>query len=174
MAIGERINFFRKKSNLTMKALGQLLGFPEKGADVRIVQYENNSRKPKEKLTRSMAEIFGVAPEALTVPDIDTYLGLMHTLFTLEDVYGLTVDKIDDIVCLHLDKNISKPGSTLWTFLEDWCSMKDKLAHGRITKEEYDDWRYNFSLKSSSVLSVPVFPSQELSDMMNTTMKTDE
>lgn len=25
----------------------------------------------------------------LTVPDIDTYIGLMHTLFTLEDMYGL-------------------------------------------------------------------------------------
>ena len=145
MAIGERIDFFRKKRNLTMKDLGQLLGFPAKSADVRIVQYVNNSRKPKADLTKAMAKIFGVVPEALTVPDIDSFFGLMHTLFTLEDVYGLTVDRIDDTVCLHLDKNISKPNNTLWTFLEDWCSMKDKLVYGRITKEEYDDWRYNFS-----------------------------
>ena len=145
MAIGERIAFFRKKSNLTMKDLGQLLGFPAKSADVRIVQYVNNSRKPKADLTKAMAKIFGVAPEALTVPDIDSYIGLMHTLFTLEDVYGLTVDRIDDMVSLHLDKKISKPNNTLWTFLENWCSVKDKLAYGRITKEEYDDWRYKFS-----------------------------
>ena len=73
MAIGERINFFRRRNNLTMNALGQLLGFDKKGADVRIAQYENNSRKPKADLTQSMADVFGVAPEALAVPDIDTY-----------------------------------------------------------------------------------------------------
>ena len=64
MAIGERINFFRRRCNLTMNALGQLLGFDEKGADVRIAQYENNSRKPKAELTQSMADVFGVVPEA--------------------------------------------------------------------------------------------------------------
>lgn len=165
MAIGERINFFRKRSNMTMNYLGQLLGFPAKGADVRIVQYVNNSRKPKADLTQRMAEIFNVSPEALTVPDIDTEVGLMHTFFALEDIYGLTVDKIDDTVCLHLDKNVSQPGGTLWTFLDDWYGMKDKLAHGRITKEEYDEWRYHFSLKSSSVIHASV-PSQGLSDML--------
>ncbi|MCI1768634.1 MAG: helix-turn-helix domain-containing protein [Mageeibacillus sp.] len=112
MAIGERVNYFRKKNNLTMNYLGQQLGFPAKGADIRIVQYVNDSRKPKADLTAKMAEVFGVAPEALTVPDIDTYIGLMHTFFALEDIYGLTIDKIDDTVCLHLDKNVSKPGST--------------------------------------------------------------
>ena len=110
MAIGERINFFRRRNNLTMNALGQLLGFDKKGADVRIAQYENNSRKPKADLTQSMADVFGVAPEALAVPDIDTYKGLLHTLFALEDIYGLTIDRIDDITCLHLDKFLAVPG----------------------------------------------------------------
>ena len=144
MAIGERINFFRRRNNLTMNALGRMLGFDAKGADVRIAQYENNSRKPKADLTRSMADVFGVAPEALAVPDIDTYKGLIHTLFALEDMYGLTVDKMDDVVCLHLDKFVTQPGSLLWTLFDDWYDIKDKYIHGRISKEEYDHWRYNF------------------------------
>ena len=28
--------------------------------------------------------------QALDIPDIDSYIGLMHTLFALEDIYGLT------------------------------------------------------------------------------------
>lgn len=114
-----------------------------------------------------MAEIFGVSPEALSVPDIDTYIGLMHTFFTLEDMYGLTIDKIDDTVCLHLDKNISKPGGQLWDMLDDWYVMKDKLAHGRITQEEYDNWRYNFSLKDSSSIHASA-PSEVLTDTKKT------
>ena len=41
--------------------------------------------------------------------------------------------------------------------------MKDKLAHGRITQEEYDNWRYNFSLKDSSSIHASA-PSEVLTD----------
>ena len=158
MAIGERINFFRRRNNLTMSALGQLLGFDAKGADVRIAQYENNSRKPKADLTASMADVFGVAPEALAVPDIDTYKRLMHTLFAMEDIYGLTVDSIDGVVCLHLDKSVTQPGTTLWTYLDDWYAMKEKYIHGRISKEEYDRWRYKYPKSGTSVHTAKVYP----------------
>ncbi|MCR5024311.1 MAG: helix-turn-helix domain-containing protein [Lachnospiraceae bacterium] len=162
MAIGERINYFRRRCNLTMSALGQLLGFDAKGADVRIAQYENNSRKPKAELTQSMADVFGVVPEALTVPEIDTYKGLLHTLFALEDIYGLTVDRIDDVTCLHLDKFVTQPGTNLWQYLDDWYAMKEKYIHGRITKEEYDHWRYNFPNDGTSVLTAKVPPERFL------------
>lgn len=134
-----------------------------------IDSYENAIRLYKslsekyEKDSLKAAEIFGVSPEAVSVPDIDTYIGLMHTFFTLEDMYGLTIDKIDDTVCLHLDKNISKPGGQLWDMLDDWYVMKDKLTHGRITQEEYDNWRYNFSMKDSSSIHASA-PSEVLTD----------
>ena len=92
MAIGERIRFFRNLRGMTQKYLGQVVGFPEKTADIRMAQYESGSRTPKAELTESLASALGVSPLALSVPDIDSYLGLMHTLFTLEDRYGLTVD----------------------------------------------------------------------------------
>ena len=92
MAIGERIRFFRNLRGMTQKYLGQVVGFPEKTADIRMAQYESGSRTPKAELTESLAGALGVSPLALSVPDIDSYLGLMHTLFTLEDRYGLTVE----------------------------------------------------------------------------------
>ena len=46
MTFGEKIKFFRKRKNLTQKQLGILAGFPESNADVRIAQYESDSRKP--------------------------------------------------------------------------------------------------------------------------------
>jgi len=77
-----------------------LLGFPEKSADVRLAQYETGARTPKADLTASLANALGVSPQALAVPDIDSYIGLMHTLFTLEDRYGLTIDEADgDSAC---------------------------------------------------------------------------
>ena len=71
-----------------------LVGFPEKSADVRLAQYETGSRKPKAELyPPALAQALDVAPQALDIPDIDSYIGLMHTLFALEDIYGLTVSE---------------------------------------------------------------------------------
>lgn len=105
MAIGERIDHFRLLHSFTQKYLGKMLGFNDIQADVRIAQYEKGSRRPKEKYLYTLAKIFEVSPHALAVPDIDSYVGLMHTLFTLEDVYGLHIDNIDEEPCPRLDKS---------------------------------------------------------------------
>ena len=99
MAIGERIHFFRLLRGMTQKYLGMALGFPEKSADVRLAQYETGSRTPKADLTAALAQVLDVSPHALSVPDIDSYVGLMHTLFTLEDNYGLKISEMDGEVC---------------------------------------------------------------------------
>ena len=108
MAIGERIRFFRNKKGVTQKYLGQVVGFPERSADVRMAQYETGSRTPKADLTRTLAGFFEVSTDALTVPDIDSDIGLMHTLFALEDIRGLTIGEIDGEICLKLDKSKGK------------------------------------------------------------------
>jgi len=67
MAIGERIRFFRNLRGMTQKYLGQVVGFPEKTADIRMAQYESGSRTPKAELTESLAGALGVSPLALSV-----------------------------------------------------------------------------------------------------------
>ena len=70
-----------------------------------LAQYETGTRKPKADLTNALAQVLDVSPQALDVPDIDSYIGLMHTLFTLEDIYGLTVSEADGEVCLKVNKD---------------------------------------------------------------------
>ena len=81
MATGKRIRFFRTKIGLTQKQLGEKLGFTGRTSDVRMAQYESEARSPKQDLINQLAQIFHVDSRALTVPDIDTYVGLMHTAF---------------------------------------------------------------------------------------------
>ena len=80
MAIGERIHYFRNLRGMTQKYLGMVIGFPEKSADIRMAQYESGTRSPKEEITEKLAQALDVSPKALDVPDIDSYVGLMHTL----------------------------------------------------------------------------------------------
>lgn len=144
MAIGERIRFFRNLKGMTQKYLGMQVGFPEKTADIRMAQYESGSRTPKADLTNNLANVFGISTSALTVPDIDSYNGLMHTLFTLEDLYGVRIDKLDDELCIRLDKGMGTNYLTMFDMFSAWQEQAEKLKNGEITKEKYDNWRYNY------------------------------
>lgn len=144
MAIGERIHYFRKRKGLTQRQLGQQMGFSERTADIRIAQYESGQRTPKADMIRELAGLLDVVPEAISVPDTDTYLGLMHTLFSLEDNYGLTVTVLDGQICLKQDLNHPKYDSSLAEDLASWNEIKTKLTTGSITRQTYDHWRYHF------------------------------
>jgi len=144
MAIGERIRFFRNKKGVTQKYLGQVVGFPERSADVRMAQYETGSRTPKADLTRTLAGFFEVSTDALTVPDIDSDIGLMHTLFALEDIRGLTIGEINGEICLRLDKSRGKTYVDMLEMLSAWAEQAKKLEAGEITREEYFEWKVNW------------------------------
>lgn len=165
MAIGERIHFFRLMRGMTQKYLGTAVGFPERSADVRLAQYETGTRKPKVELTSALAQALDVAPQALDVPDIDSYIGLMHTLFTLEDIYGLTISETDGEVCLKINKDKGKDAAELLKMLYAWKEQADKLNAEEIDKEQYDQWRYHYPKYDTTQLWAKV-PSQELSDSL--------
>ena len=143
MAIAERINYFRNKCGMTMKYLGQRLGYAEKSADDRVAQYEAGNRKPKEDTINALAEIFDVAPAALDVPDIDSYIGIMHTLFVLEDQYDLSADLIDGEPVLRFGTDIKKR-DFLWNLFTSWAAEAARYRAGEISEEEYNAWRYHY------------------------------
>ena len=163
MAIGERIRFIRNLRGMTQKWLGQAVGFDEKTADVRMAQYESGTRTPKADLTKTLAHVLDVSPHALDVPDIDSNIGLMHTLFALEDLRGLQIAEIDGEVCLRLDKSKGRIYDEMLKMLAAWQEQAAKLETGEITKEEYDQWRYKYPEFDTTQRWVKI-PSQELSD----------
>ena len=81
---------------------------------------------------------------ALDVPDIDSEIGIMHTLFALEDLQGLKIDRLDGEVCLRLDRNRGAAYISMLERMTMWQEMAEKLRNGEISKEEYDRWRYTY------------------------------
>lgn len=165
MAIGERIKFIRNLRGMTQKYLGMAIGFTEKTADVRMAQYESGARSPKENMTADLANVLDVCPQALAVPDIDSDIGLMHTLFTLEDLRGLRIGEVDGELCLRLDKSRGLTYAAMFEMLSAWLKQAKKLESGEITKEEYDQWRYRYPEFDTTQRWAKV-PSQELSDYL--------
>ena len=171
MAFGKRIKFFRNRKGMKQKELGELLGFLGKTSDVRVAQYETEARTPKADLVKEMAQIFGVSPRAINVPNIDSYLGLMHTLFALEDMYGIKIGEIDGELCLRLDRE-HREYQHLFEPVHTWQQMAAKLESGEISQEEYDNWRYNYPELDTSEIRAKV-PSLELSDELIKALKKE-
>lgn len=163
MAFGKRIRLFRNKLGLKQKELGEMLGFLGKTSDVRMAQYEAESRTPKDDLIKQMAKVFGVSPKAIMVPDIDSCTGLMHTFFALEDMYGLQISSDNDEICLKFDKT-NPEFAKLYAPFYEWQQMKQKLEAGEISTLEYDNWRYQYPVLSASQKSVSI-PSMDISDL---------
>ena len=119
-----------------------------------------------------------VSPHALDVPDIDSYIGLMHTLFTLEDLYGLTVsESADGEICLKVDTSKGKdrsrtPENAVCLERAGWQAI-----FREISKDKYDEWRYHYPEFDTTQIWAKV-PSQELSAAMveafKDKLKTDD
>lgn len=173
MAIGERIRFIRNLRGMTQKWLGQAVGFPEKTADVRMAQYESGSRTPKEDLVKALANVLEVSPLALNIPDIDSNLGFIHTLFAVEDLHGVRVEKNDNEVHIVFDGSKPNTDRSIFQMLTAWAEQAEKYRNGEINKEQYDQWRYTFPAQDTTQRWARV-PSQELSDMLIEALKADK
>lgn len=144
MTLGDRIRFFRRKIGMTQRELGMAMGFSPLTAEVRVSQYENGSRRPKPGALATLASVFGVAPAAMEIPDIEDSAKLMQTLFAMEDryalkpirIYGETFLCIDTLDALHVDQ--------MKGMLNEWQQQLARMERNEITQEEYDFWRYNY------------------------------
>ncbi len=165
MAIGERIRFIRNLRGMTQKWLGQAVGFPQKTADIRMAQYESGSRTPKEDLVKTLAGVLEVSPLALQIPDIDTDLGFIHTLFAVEDLHGVRVEKNGNEVHIVFDGLKPNINCSVFQMLSAWAEQADKFRNGEISKEQYDQWRYTYPEQDTTQRWAKV-PSQELSDTL--------
>lgn len=154
MIIGDRIKRFRNRKGLTQKELGEAIGFDNRTADVRIAQYEKGTRNPKKKYTDKMAEVLNVNECALEIPEINTsdYVSFFQFLFALEDENVFKVDECKNgAPCLILKKDDTS--SRNYIFI-DWLNMNKLLKSGKITQEEYDNWRYKLPFGESEELHI--------------------
>lgn len=168
MQISERIKRVREYRNMTQKELGLALGSAEKSAAVRIGQYETGARIPKLDSAKALAEVlhcnyinFYDGVELSNVERImmnffwlEESMGGSLTVFTLEKysdkddprvVYGKYNDYqyggVFPPVAIALNYN------QINDFLREWAYYFEKRRSGKITADEYFEWKLNWREK---------------------------
>ena len=89
----------------------------------------------------------------------------MHTLFALEDRYGLTIETRDGEVLFRIDPRKGKDAAHISELVCAWAAVAEKYRAGEISRDEYDKWRYYYPQYDDTQITAKV-PSQELSDAM--------
>ena len=56
----------------------------------------------------------------------------------------MRLDKLDDEICIRLDKGMGANYISMFEMFSAWKEQAEKLKNGEITKEEYDRWRYRY------------------------------
>lgn len=148
MAVGDRIKRVRNFRGMTQKELGIAVGFDEKSADIRIAQYESNTRTPKEDLLRKIAEVLDVNYRSLYEPTLYAAEDIMYTLFELDEHYpGTRIYEVTDTTDPDFPEKhmaVSFRYRLLDEFLREWQLRKKQLSSGEIGKEEYQEWKLNW------------------------------
>ena len=98
----------------------------------------------------------------------------MHTLFTLEDNYGLKISEIDGEVCLKVDVRKNKDAARLHEMLCSWQQAAAMLEAGEISKEDYDKWRYHYPEfdKSQNLSLIHIYSRSSASALSRSTTLT--
>ena len=138
--IGRRIKRMRQMRKMTQKELGIAVGFKPECAEIRISQYESDARTPKAELARFMASTLGVSSQIIGKYDIATPEGLLCTLFELDELYGLSLVEREGRIYFGF---ISQTDAD--QLIKKWYGKRKALFRGMVTRDEYNDWKYNES-----------------------------
>ena len=165
MTLGKKIKIIRTFRKLTQKQLGIEMGFIDSNADVRIRQYEQNSKVPRDSTIEKLAEVLRV--NLINFKDCEDGSAeyIMQVFFWLEETsQGLIrlfplvrnstkVDAQENSSVMYSDGDnwpaYSPTG--IWInnrlvdeFIREWLIRKNELKTKKITKDEYLEWKLNW------------------------------
>lgn len=165
LLIGERLKMIREFRGITQKSLGVALSFPDNSAAVRIAQYENGTRIPKNETADAISKILKCNPKNFYE---NAHLGqaerIVLDLFWLEEsvagsLYIFELKKYND----REDRRIAHgmyndaqydgvfPPTAIALnynmvndFLREWAVRFNELNEKKITRNEYFEWKINW------------------------------
>ena len=131
MNTGKKIKLIRNFRGLTQKQLGELTGIHE----VAICKYERGKNTPKHEQLIKIADALGANVNTLAEFDVHDDGDILPMLFAIDEKFPIIFQEINGEPGMFFkDKNLIQ-------FLKDWSAMKELLANGTQTKDNYEIWK---------------------------------
>ena len=138
--VGKKIRAYREFRGFSQIQLAELSGI-NVGT---IRKYELGIRNPKPEQLEKIANSLKISPYAMSDPNFDTYVSVMHALFALEDQYGLHAYRDESGVPQLMFKDKGHDSLNMLDHIGAWADMYQKFRNEEITEKEYLDWKSQF------------------------------
>lgn len=156
---GEKIKKYRKIRKMSQKELGLKCDFSKNTADVRIAQYEQNDKTPRDTALNKIADALEVNKYALFDFNLTSNDALCHALFDMSDFHGLEPVKINGEYYLSFndaihtgingEKYIKIKEFDYNNFLKEWLQKREEYHNGTLSETEYQLWCAKYKSKSN-------------------------
>ena len=103
--------------------------------EVAIRKYELEKNLPKPEQLRKIAEALNVNVNSLVEFDIESDGDVLPLLFAIDEVFDVSIKDVDG------EPGIFFSNKSLIQFLKDWQAMKELLASGSQTQDNYEIWK---------------------------------
>ena len=139
MTIGKKIRQERTYKKLSQKQLAEKVGMSEPA----IRNYELGNRKPSQKQIELIANALDVSLFTLSDPDLDTYYGIIHAFFYLENKINLQPVEIEGQIYLKIPPTDDKSRDT-YDRMRQWLDVYTKFQNNELSLEEYKEWQDSY------------------------------
>lgn len=142
MTIGKKIKKYREEGKkLTQKQLALCAGMSEPA----IRNYELGNRTPSEKEMEKITLSLDIIPFAISNPTLESYIGVMHALFYLEENYGVIPEEINGEICLRFKEKFSGISRNVEKWLKEYQTVQN-ASEDDIEKAEayYKEWKNSY------------------------------
>ena len=171
MTIGDKIKVIREFRGMTQKQLGIELGFSSQTAQIRVAHYETGFRVPKEDVIMKLCDILDTHLCTFETKYSSEFVKLMETLFwSEEEMQGrmhIALAELDPkMKCADDEMEVRYGTGEEWKnlypamiwfedsavsmYFKDWALKKRDLAKGKITQEQYFEWKIHWPSSSDS------------------------
>lgn len=137
MSTGDKIKHYRKLRGMYQGELAEKVGLTE-GA---IRHYESGARTPKPFQVEDIANVLEVSPLALKVFGVESARDLLALMLQLEDEFGIA--PAEDGASIAIDPK-APAAPKVAQMLKVWSEKRAELASGKISEEEYLEWKSRF------------------------------
>lgn len=131
MNTGKKIKLIRTMRGLTQKELAEKVGTHE----VMIRKYEIGKAIPKDEQLQKIATALLVNTNSLREFEINDDCDVLPILFAIDEVFPITFKEVDGIPGIFFDN------SSINHALSDWQALKELIAMGRQTEDNYQLWK---------------------------------
>lgn len=133
MTLGEKIKFHRTRRGFTQKQLGEMTGIHE----VSIRKYELDKNVPKYEHLVEISDALAVPLNEFIELYIHSASDVIPLLFAIDETMDLKLEHDD---AFHF--TIRFDDMLMDLFLRDWESMKQLHAAGKLSDEEFENWKH--------------------------------